>query len=132
MGGQVVNETLRFHTPVGLLKRAATKKYQVPKTEVVIEKDMMAWINVIGVHMDPKHYESPQIYNPDHFSKEAKAKRHPYAFLPFGQGPRGCVGMRFDLLEAKLALANIVRKFTLLPSEKTEEPLVIDPRAVIS
>ena len=74
---QVINETLRFHTPVGLLKRAATKRYQVPKTEVVIEKDMMAWINVIGVHMDPKHYESPQIYNPDHFSKEAKSKRHP-------------------------------------------------------
>ena len=52
--------------------------------------------------------------------------------MPFGQGPRGCVGMRFALLEAKLALANIVRKFTLLPSEKTEEPLVIDPKAVIS
>ena len=74
---QVLNETLRFHTPVGLLKRAATKRYQVPNTDVVIEKENLAWINVIAVHMDPKHYESPQIFNPDHFSKEAKAKRHP-------------------------------------------------------
>ena len=74
---QVLNETLRFHTPVGLLKRAATKRYQVPNSDVVIEKENLAWINVIAVHMDPKHYESPQIFNPDHFSKEAKAKRHP-------------------------------------------------------
>ena len=40
--------------------------------------------------------------------------------------------MRFALLEAKLALANIVRKFTLLPSEKTKEPLVLDPKAAIA
>ena len=55
-----------------------------------------------------------------------------YAYLPFGQGPRGCIGMRFALMEAKLALANIVRKFNLLPSEKTKEPLVLDPMAGIA
>ena len=47
--------------------------------------------------------------------------------MPFGQGPRSCVGMRFALIEAKLALANIVKSFILYPSEKTAEPLVNDP-----
>ena len=42
-----------------------------------------------------------------------------YAFLPFGQGTRGCIGMRFALSEAKLALANILRKYNLLPNPKT-------------
>ena len=44
-----------------------------------------------------------------------------YAFLPFGQGTRGCIGMRFALSEAKLALANILRKYNLLPNPKTKE-----------
>ena len=55
-----------------------------------------------------------------------------YAFLPFGQGPRGCIGKRFALLEAKLALANIVRSYTLLPSSKTIEPLELDPNTQIA
>jgi len=46
-------------------------------------------------------------FNPENFSKENKAKRHPYTYLPFGQGPRNCIGMRFALLEAKIALIQV-------------------------
>jgi len=46
-------------------------------------------------------------FNPENFSKEAKAKRHPYTFLPFGQGPRSCIGMRFALLEMKIAFVQV-------------------------
>jgi cytochrome P450 family 6 len=129
---QIISETLRFHTPLSALQRVASNDYKLPGSDLIIEKEMGVWINTMAIHFDTKHYSNPNVFDPEHFNKEAKAARHPYAFLPFGQGPRGCIGMRFALLEAKLALANIVRKFVLLPSEKTKEPLELDPHASIA
>ena len=74
---QVINETLRLHNPVGALQRSAAKEYKVPGTNIVIPKDTMVWINVLSMHFDPKHYEDPHVFDPDHFSKDAKANRHP-------------------------------------------------------
>lgn len=54
-----------------------------------------------------------------------------YAYMPFGQGPHNCIGMRFALLESKLALARILKRYNLIPSTKTKEPIVLDPVAPI-
>ena len=74
---QVICETLRFHSPVGINQRNAHKDYKIPGHDLVVKKDTQVWINVVGVHMDPKHYPNPHVWNPDHFTKEAKTKRHP-------------------------------------------------------
>ena len=129
---QVISETLRFHSPVAILNRTCNKNYKIPGTELVIEEGVKVWSNVMAIHFNPEHYPNPLEFDPEHFSKEAKAKRSPYAYLPFGQGPRNCIGMRFALIEAKLGLANIVRNFNLIPSEKTQDPLVYDPVAAIN
>ena len=113
-------------TPLALLSRASREEYKIPGTDVVLPKGTNVWVNTIGIHMDPKHYETPGIFNPDHFSKESKGKRSPYAFVAFGQGPRNCIGMRLALLEAKIALATIVKQYRILPSAKNTEPLILD------
>ena len=74
---QIISEVLRLHNPASILQRSANKDYQIPNTDLVIPKGTGVWINGVAVHMDPKHYETPQVFNPEHFSKEAKAKRHP-------------------------------------------------------
>ena len=59
------------------------------------------------------------------FAPEEKAKRHPCAFFPFGYGPRNCIGMRFALLEAKMALIEIVSKFRIVLAPETKVVVII-------
>jgi len=122
----VIHETLRFHSPVGMNTRIATKDYNLPGTDVIIKKnDVVSW-HAWSLHFDPEHWTNPTQFDPEHFSKEAKATRNPYAFQAFGQGPRACIGMRFALLEAKVAVISVLRNYSFKPGTKTKEPLVID------
>jgi len=122
----VVHETLRVHSPTGVNFRVANKDYKLPGTDIVLKTgDMISW-NARSLHVDPDHWTNPTEFYPEHFSKEEKANRNPYAFQAFGQGPRACIGMRFALLEAKVAVLSVLRKLSFKPGTKTIEPIVID------
>ena len=123
----VVHETLRLHPPIPFNSREAVVDYKIPGTDIHLKKGDLVTFVVSGLHMDPAHYSHPDKFYPEHFSKEERAGRSPYAFQAFGQGPRACIGMRFALLEAKVALVAVLRNFTLLPGTKTKEPLKQDP-----
>lgn len=63
------------------------------------------------LHRDPQVWENPLEFNPKNFSPEAKQKRDPFSFQPFGSGPRQCIGMRLAMLEIKLGLMKVLRRF---------------------
>lgn len=54
------------------------------------------------------------------FTPEAKARRHPFVYLPFGAGPRNCVGMRLAQLEIKMALVRVFRRFSVVACSETK------------
>jgi len=123
----VIHETLRYFNPIGLMTRTCTEDYTLPGTDIVVKKNDLLTFSTLGIHRDPEHYSHPDIFYPEHFSKEEKSARHPYAFQAFGQGPRACIGMRFALLEAKIAVLEVWRRFSFMGGNKTLEPLVLDP-----
>lgn len=88
-------ETLRMHPPVAQLERVSTQDYTLPDSNLLLKKGMTVQIPVIGLHYDPEYYPDPYKFEPNRFSPEEKAKRSHYVFLPFGTGPRNCIGMCF-------------------------------------
>lgn len=74
---QVLSETLRLHVPLPILHRVALRDYTLPGTDITMPKGSEAWINPVGIHTDPKYYPNPNQFNPDNFSKESMANRHP-------------------------------------------------------
>ena len=60
--------------------------------DVVLEKGLATVISVLEIHHDPNYYPEPERFDPERFNEEEKAKRHHYVYLPFGEGPRICIG----------------------------------------
>jgi cytochrome P450 family 6 len=88
----LISETLRKYPPIPALLRVVTKPYVIPGTSVHLDVGMKVLIPVYGLHHDPKYFAEPEIFNPENFSDERKAKRPRHAYLPFGDGLRICIG----------------------------------------
>nr|QTM97422.1 Cytochrome P450 [Sitophilus oryzae] len=122
----VVNEAMRKYPPVPVISRMCNRRYEVPGTDVVIEKGIRVHFPVYGLHRDPDYYPNPEVFNPENFSEENKAKRPEFTFLPFGEGPRMCIGLRFGLLQAKVGLISVIRNFNFTLSKRTQFPLKME------
>jgi cytochrome P450 family 6 len=85
-------ESLRKHPPVAKIDRACTQPYIIPGTNIELEVGTSVSISIMGLHHDPKYYPQPEVFNPNRFTPAQKLTRSPYVFLPFGLGPRNCIG----------------------------------------
>ncbi|KAK9695004.1 Cytochrome P450 [Popillia japonica] len=119
---KVALETLRKYPVLPFLGRTCTRDYQIPNSNVIIEKGTSVFIPLTGLHWDPKHFPNPQKFDPDRFSEENIRARHPYCYLPFGEGQRACIGERIALISIKLGLAHLVKNFKLELEKGTEVP----------
>lgn len=87
-----ISEASRKYTITLIILRQATKNYKVPGQSLVIEKGQKIIIPIRAVHNDPKYYPNPNTFDPERFSAEEKSKRLNGTYLPFGDGPRLCIG----------------------------------------
>ncbi|KAJ8951744.1 hypothetical protein NQ318_012595 [Aromia moschata] len=128
---KVIDETLRINPPVSALPRVCNKTYRVPGTDVTIDPGTNINIPVYGIHMDPEYYPNPEVFDPERFSEENKAKRPSCTFIPFGEGPRICIGLRFGIMQAKVGLIRILKDYKVTLNQKTKTPIKLDHRSGI-
>eukprot|EP00794_Sanderia_malayensis_P004859 gene4859-5497_t len=120
---QVVNESLRMYPPAYQTARIVENECEIGGYH--IPKGIVASVPIYCIHHSEDNWKDHDKFDPERFNSENKAKINPLHFLPFGYGPRNCVGMRFALVEAKLALASMLKKFKFVKTPDTEVPLTL-------
>lgn len=114
------------------IDRVCTKPYTIqPKYKdeqpVPFKVNDLFVMPIYPLHRDPKYFPEPEKFDPERFSDENKDKIVPYTYIPFGSGPRNCLGSRFAILEAKAVLYHLLSNFEIVPVEKTSIPLKLKP-----
>lgn len=128
---KIVKETLRKYPIVPVLSRECVKDFKIPDSDVIIDKGTAISISALGLQRDPEYYPDPMKFDPERFNEENKATRHPYTYIPFGEGPRNCIGMRFGLMQTKVGLGILLNNYKFTLNEKTVSPLVMDPVGLV-
>uniref|UniRef100_A0A182NFD9 Cytochrome P450 n=1 Tax=Anopheles dirus TaxID=7168 RepID=A0A182NFD9_9DIPT len=127
-----INESLRKYPPATTLTRRVENDYRVAGTDQVLQKGIMVAVPVYALHHDPEHFPDPERFDPERFSPEQSEKRHPFAFLPFGEGPRVCIGLRFGMMQARIGLVYLLKHFRFkLATDRMTVPLKISPASPI-
>jgi len=122
---QVISESMRLFPPAWITDRIALEDDEVDG--IKIEKGEIIGIYIYGVHRSSSLWKNPKIFDPSRFSPENKKSIPPYAYFPFGGGPRLCIGQQFAWTEMILALYHLVKEFdfTLAAGHQVvTEPLI--------
>jgi cytochrome P450 len=122
---QVIEEVMRLYPPAWCMERQAIEEdvingHRIPKGAII---GIAPWVT----HRLPRLWTNPEGFDPSRFSKEAKDARHKHAYLPFGGGPRTCIGNAFALMEMQIVLAMLVQRYRvdLVPGFQMElEPTI--------
>nr|AFU86422.1 cytochrome P450 CYP6CS2v1 [Laodelphax striatellus] len=123
----VIQETLRKYPPAGVLLRECIKDYVCPDG-FLIKQGTRLQVSSYGLHHDPKFFPNPDKFDPKRFDKNSPSHDIvPFSYLPFGEGPRFCIGKRFAIFTVKLGLYAILSKFRVESTGKSAPTVTFNP-----
>jgi cytochrome P450 len=123
---QVIHEALRLYPPFWMVDRMALSDDRVG--DLAIPRGSTVVVFIYGVHHSPQHWPNPELFDPERFSKAHEKLNPAFAYLPFGAGPRGCIGGNYATLQILMILSVLLRKYDLqlAPGQTIEaRPMVI-------
>jgi len=123
---QVINEALRLYPPFWMVDRMALADDRAGDLNIPAGSTIVVFI--YGTHHSPRYWDNPESFDPERFNKTNERLHTPFAHLPFGAGPRGCIGGNYAMLQMLMILSVLLRKydFQLVPGQTIEpRPMVI-------
>ncbi len=120
--GCFIQEVMRLYPTSALMSRQATEEDRIDG--VLIPKGSLIEMNIWKTHRHPDFWESPDEFSPERFLAENSTGRHKHAYLPFGAGPRVCIGKTLSMAQFQLCLATILRELNFTPL-KDQLPRII-------
>ncbi|MGH0137959.1 UNVERIFIED_CONTAM: hypothetical protein FKN15_064936 [Acipenser sinensis] len=124
-----LNESLRLYPAAPRLERVSKKTVEI--CGVTIPKGTVVMVPTYALHRDAEHWPDPEVFEPERFSKDKTESMDQYAYLPFGAGPRNCIGMRFAIILVKVAIVNLLQNFCFLPCKETQIPPELDIQGLL-
>ncbi|MFP4537674.1 MAG: cytochrome P450 [Dichotomicrobium sp.] len=119
---QVLQEAMRLYPPVGLLAR------NVVAPDRLYDRDIRphdtVFLNIYAMHRHQLFWERPEAFDPEHFAPAAVKARERYQYIPFGAGPRVCVGANFAMMQAQIILATLLARFSFSPAGPPPTPVM--------
>jgi cytochrome P450 len=123
---QVIQEGLRLYPPFWMIDREAIADDRVGDVEIPAGSTVIVY--VYGAHHAPRSWDEPERFDPERFIKGSEKLRTPFTYLPFGGGPRVCIGNHYAMLQILMILSEVLRRydFELIPGQTIEaRPMVI-------
>lgn len=123
-----VMEVLRIHSPAVIIDRLCSKRFHLTdgdKVNVHIEKGDHVWVPIYCFHHNPNYFPMPEVFDPERFNDANRKNIQPGHYVPFGMGPRACIGGRYALMEVKLIIYYMLCQFTFRSTSQTEIPMKI-------
>jgi cytochrome P450 len=123
---QVIQEGLRLYPPFWMIDRMAVADDRVG--DIAIPRGSTVIVHVYGAHHASRYWQDPETFDPSRFAKASGKQPTPFTYLPFGAGPRGCIGGNYAMLQILMILSDLLRKYDLhlTPGQSIEaRPMVI-------
>jgi cytochrome P450 family 3 subfamily A len=114
----IILETLRLSPPIMRIERVSVEDYILGDTGIRIPAGSVVTFCPYSLHRDHRFFEDPDQFRPERFIGEQKHNSH--AFIPFGGGPRNCLGMRFAMIQMRICLAKLCKRFRFKLSPNTK------------
>jgi cytochrome P450 len=119
---QVLEESMRLYPPVGLLARTVLKEDELCGRQM--RPNDILFLPIWALHRHELLWDRPELFDPDRFDPKTGPRRDKYQYLPFGAGPRVCVGANFAMMQAGIILSTLVQRFRFAPSQPAPHPVM--------
>jgi len=120
---QILSESMRLYPPAWITDRVALDDDVA--NGVKITKGDVIGLYIYGTHRSAKLWDEPNKFDPSRFEREKMKTYHPYAYFPFGGGPRLCIGQQFAMVEMQLTLMELIKNFKM--ELKKDHPVELSP-----